>query len=132
MDLSKLDQGPSSDTGVELTLINPDTGEKTDIILTVVGNESKRYKQAEHSIVNKRLDEGNIANIRSEDLESRGIELIAACVISWINLADKNIFPKGEPACTKENAIIFFTNHPWAKKQVDKWIYDRTNFLTHA
>ena len=130
MDLSTL-SGQKIETGAELTLRHPVTDEPTDIVLTVVGSDSKRYRKASHRVQNRNLSRGKF-KVTAEKLESNSLEIIAACVVGWSNVEDSGLFKKKNPECTVENVTLFIDKHKWAKEQVDAFIADRANFLTNA
>ena len=131
MDLKDLNTTATAEKGAACTLRHPVTDEKTDIILTLAGSDSRRYKTANHMIQNRSLSRGKF-KITAEKLEANALEILAACVIGWKNVEDSDLFPKGTPECTADTALAFLGKHAWAKEQVDTFIADRANFLPRA
>lgn len=130
MDLNSLNLTENAEKGVELTLRHPVTDEPLDIVLTVAGSDSKRYKRASHRVQNRVMGRGR-NKITAEKLEANGLEVLSECVINWKNVEDSELFDK-KPQCTPENIQKFFTRHQWAKEQVDAFVADRANFLQSA
>lgn len=130
MDLSTLNISENAEHGVDMTLRHPVTDEPLDIVLTVVGSDSKRYKRASHKVQNRVIGQRR-NKMTAEKLEANGMEILSACVVEWQNVEDSDLFDK-KPKCTPENVLLFLNKHTWAKEQVDSFVADRANFLPSA
>ena len=132
MDLNKLSTKAASQAGAVLILRHPATDDATDISLTLAGADSQRYRSTSHIVQNRSLKSGKFKTT-AEKLESNALEILAACVISWENVVDSELFPSKDknavPECNEKNALAFFKKHIWAKEQADTFIADRANFL---
>ena len=87
MDLNKFSTKTTSQAGSPLVLRNPDTDEKTDIVITLAGADSQRYRSASHKVQNRSLKRGKF-KVTAEKLEANALEILAACVIDWENVEE--------------------------------------------
>lgn len=127
MDLSAL---KISAAGAEMPVLHPVTGDaltndKGDAMtITLVGTDSVEFK----SIVRDRLRKQPASKAKQVDLEEaeqRGIELLAKITQGW-----SGIQFEGKPlAFSYENAVKLYSELPWLKEQVDKFVADRSNFI---
>jgi hypothetical protein len=60
-----------------------------------------------------------------EEIESDGLELLAACTKSWSGV----VIEGKQVAFSHEAAADLYTRFPWIKEQVDTAIGDRANFI---
>lgn len=74
----------------------------SEVTLTVVGKESKRYRKAQDAITQRNLRRQRSDKLTAQELWKRRLELAAACIIGWHGLeAD------GVPAeLTRENVTM--------------------------
>jgi len=123
MDISQLSIADTAD--VEITL---PSGEATDIVIQVYGQDSDAYKKVSRKQQNSRLKDmqrGKKGNTTAEDIEARGFDLLVSCVASWSGVES------GGKAleCTPDNIRLLFKQLPFIKEQVDVAIADRVNFM---
>ena len=101
---------------VDLTIIDAVTKENTDVVFTLCGLSSKKFRES--------LSKYNKAKSKDESID--GDLLLALCTVEWKNVTDE----KGkEILCTEENAMKIYKQHKWVKSQVDIFISKESNFL---
>jgi hypothetical protein len=131
MDLAKLDTTTAAEAGADLHLLHPVTGDPLvddvtgdDVVLTLAGMDSPRYRDHVRKITNKRMAQRR-QKLSAEDVEADGLDLIVAMTLGW-----RNIELDGKPlACTPANARILYERAPWAREQADAFIGDRAHFF---
>jgi len=110
--------------GVVVTAEDGVTPKRT---ITLLGMDSRVYKERTNSNLNKRLAKGNRAKITAEELEAETLDVLASCTIAWTGFNDT----AGNPMpCIKQNALLLYKSFPLIREQADKFINDRNNFLT--
>ena len=128
MDLSKLDTKPLAEKGTDLTLLHPGTGEPLDIVITLMGSDSKAYRAVQHEIQNQNIKATKPKADFSKDRESGVIKRLAAVTGSWVNMENN-----GEPIeCTPDNAEMVYSDFRWMADQVVAHVENRANFLPSA
>ena len=128
MDLTALDTKPMAEQGQELTIKHPVTDEPLDIVIKLLGKDSKKYQQAQHTIQNQGFKKKVESDKFSQQLEEGAIKRLAACTVSWVNVEIN-----GEPVvCNEENAIMVYSEYRWIADQVSIFVEDRANFLPRA
>lgn len=143
MDLSNLDTSALAEAGAELLLTHPDTGEPLldeatgeSVTITVLGKDSKSYRQKSHELssrqLNKRIGaaqngQGKI-KINTVELDNNVLELLAFSTREWKHIQ----VGKQELPCTFDNAKMLYTRFPWIREQVDAFVADRANYLGNS
>jgi len=123
MDLADLFTRSTAETGVEMKLLHPGTGEviKNDDgkewVVTVAGTDSDRWKATIRTAARKRGQS-------SDD----GIETMSSLVVGWKNL----VLNKEPLKFTPQAAIKLLTDYPWIRDQVNSFASERANFLPKA
>jgi len=123
MDLADLFTRSTAETGVEMKLLHPGTGEviKNDDgkewVVTVAGTDSDRWKATIRTAARKRGQS-------SDD----GIETMSSLVIGWKNL----VLNKEPLKFTPQAAIKLLTDYPWIRDQVNSFASERAIFLPKA
>jgi hypothetical protein len=123
MDLADLFTRSTAETGVEMKLLHPGTGEVIknddgkDWVVTVAGTDSDRWKATIRTAARKRGQS-------SDD----GIETMSSLVIGWKNL----VLNKEPLKFTPQAAIKLLTDYPWIRDQVNSFASERANFLPKA
>jgi hypothetical protein len=127
MDLSKFDTSHASENGVKFTLLDPSNFEPTDIVFTLLGMDSAKYKNQKKLINNKRMNK----MVRKKELdisetEKEDIDLLANCTLGWSGVLD------GEKTIkfSFDNAKELYTRYPWIFEQVNEFIGNRANFFS--
>ena len=118
----------------DVTLYNPINSEillnedGSEMVITVHGPYSKKYKSIAHAQQNRRLQKaqrtGGKLNLSAEEIEAAALDLLIKCVDGW------NITLGGEqPDCTEAKVREVFTELPWVREQVDSALGDAQAFL---
>lgn len=124
-----------ADAGYALTLTQSDdpTAPLTNrmgepLVITVAGQDSKRYRDGTRSNLNARLQAApGVArrNPTAEELESSGLRVTVKCVLGWSGFVDKD----GKPIdCTPAAVMDLFVKYPFIKDQVEGAMLNRANF----
>ena len=115
MDISLLTQSDTADC----VIVDPATGEKTDIVITVYGQDSAEYRTALVEAARK------AAKSDDEQGEQRAFEFLAKLTKSWsgVEQGSKKL------SCNMKNAILVYSTCGTIKKQVDRFIADSKNFM---
>lgn len=130
LDLTELDLSASAEAGNVVEIEHPISGEDTGIRITVLGTDSKKYKdkvrEQQQARFNKaaRSRSRKSANIGMSDEEAS--ELLAACTVSWSGVKEN-----GDEVPVEQAARIY-TKYSWIREQVDEFMGDRANFFTTA
>jgi hypothetical protein len=123
-----LDSLKIMDDEIGLPIYNPFTGEKTDIVINVIGRDSEEYKQKARNLYTlaiKKAPRGDISNLNHEDDESFAIKLKAAHIKGWENITENGktlVF-------SSENAEYIIRNFPVIADQVAEFVANRANFM---
>ena len=110
MDLSKFEQGDTC----EVTIVDPVTGEDTDITIVVYGMDSKQYRKSKA-----------ILDTMDIDPDDKPERLLAMLTKSWENL-DYN----GKTVeLTLDSASDIYKKVPVIYSQLEKVIFNRVKFM---
>lgn len=127
MDLANYDLAAKAEAGSEVKILDPVNGEPTDIIITVVGADSKTYRNAvalaayEYKIG----DDDSKMLERLEAVISRQYSTLAACTTGW-----EGIEIDGKPLeFNRTNALELYTRFDWLAQVVFDHIRKRENFI---
>lgn len=127
MELTNYNLAAQAESGFDLVLTHPVTGESLDGVITIRGDESKvvqRYNRQRFVEIQRRNRNKNAAEYTPAEYEEMNIENAIVRVISW-----KNIKVNGEDLpFTKENATTVFRDYPWIRNQVTEASSDLLNF----
>lgn len=126
-DLAKLDTSKTAEEGAELHVAHPATGEDLGIKISLIGMDSKTFRDISKSRATASLKKKS----RDIDLyqgEAESIDLLAKCTKGWEGITEDGI----EVKFSYENAVKLYTKYLWLKEQVDRFIVDRSNFLPSA
>ena len=120
MDISQFNYRASAEAGYTFTLKHPETGEDTDITITVIGADSKAYRNAFVNELRKNADKESVDTIATD------ASVYSKCISAWTNIEEN-----GEALeCTQENAFKLLENYPWITLQVAEAVESRVNFTT--
>ena len=130
IDLASLDTGAAANSGTDVVLRHPTTGEDTDIIIRVLGRDSDTFRKIETQQQRKRLDKmaktKKMSSVSLEEVDEDAITLLAACTVGWTNVALNG----EELPFSVNNAAMIYKRFMWIREQVDMAIGDRANFMT--
>jgi len=126
LDLSQLSTAEAFDNGFALQIVHPVLGPIEGMTITVAGQDSKRYIDAQRAIADKRLAR-NGKPLTAKDLEAEDLQGLAAVTIAWTG------FERGGQAvpCTETEAMRLYVDHgfAWLRRQVNEAVHTRGNFL---
>ncbi len=122
MEFNDLMTRPHHEKGAELNLVDPNTGELTDVFLTVLGSESDAVIDA--------LKEEETARVRAmfskEEFDQRGhdVKVVLAMVTDWRGIKQDGKDLKYSPAKAKK----LFEQTPAIRRQVRNFSGKPSNF----
>lgn len=131
VDLSSIDTVKGANEGFEVKIYHPGTNEDLDIVINVLGKDSDEFVKTSRAQLKKRMAKISKGGFRStsaipvEEIESDGLQLLAACTKSWRGV----VIDGKEVPCSPDNAVMVYERFPWIKEQIDAAIGDRANFI---
>jgi hypothetical protein len=129
-DLSLLDTATAANEGFDVHIINPKTGDETNIIIKVLGQDSDVYREIQRKQQARSLNVAFKTQAQREMKlvqinEENQFQLLAATTVSWTGISrDGEEFP-----FSKENADWVYRNYPIVRDQVAEAQRDRANFI---
>lgn len=126
-DLAKLDTAKVAEEGVELRVAHPTTGEDLGIVITLIGTDSKTFRDISKSRATASLKK-KTREIDLDQNESDAVELLAKCTKGWTGITENG----KEVAFSYDNAVQLYTKYLWLREQIDRFMADRSNFLPSA
>jgi len=132
MDLNDFNLTEASEQGADMQLEHPVTGEPLEhdgkpMVIHLAGVDSVAYRKKQRALQNKRLQ--LMARSRKpdfDDIDSDGVELLAACTLGWSGL----VMGGKELKFTRAEAVDLYEKQVWIREQVDAFVGDRANFFT--
>lgn len=109
MDISKLDVVKLSNDGFPCVIVNPKTGEKTDLVITVKGSYSDNFR-----------DECELA-----DTVEKTAAMLAKYTVGWENLTEEGKAVK----FSEKEAERVYARYPLIRGQVLTAAMDVRNFI---
>lgn len=124
-DLSSLSDLTSlQESGAEIDITHPGTGEPLGIKMVIAGPDSKRQKAATSLIVSERA-EMRLRKITAGRLEDEGLRIAASSILSWSGVMENGKEVEYSPSA----ALSLLTRYPFIREQVAAYANDRANFL---
>lgn len=137
INLASFSTQTACDKGFELELRQPVTNAPTGVFITVLGKDSKVFKDHIRAKGNERLRRDLMSRNRGKEaealtmerLEAETIELLVACTTGW-RTADGSPLTMGEAVMefNEANCRLVYAE-TWIRDQVDEAIGDLGNFL---
>ena len=132
LNLSVLNVSEVSESGIDIELVHPATGEGLDAWVRVRGKDSRTVQNHARKIVNDMQKREKIARGKNKDadmsieeLEMLAVERAVVRIISW-----RGIEEDGQPVpFTVENATRILKDNPWIREQVLENSDDLTGFF---
>lgn len=125
MDLSKFDLKANAERGIDVSIVNPIDGSKTDIIVSVVGSDSARYRNAQiAAMVEVPLDDDMPTQKKAGVVRERNSIVMASCVTGWEGIEIDGEVLKYSP----KSAVDMLSRYDWIADQLGEKIKDRENF----
>jgi hypothetical protein len=128
MDLSKLGFTEAAETGADLILEHPITGEKYDITITLLSTGSSKYRAKQKELQNRRMRQ--VSRGKHKDFvptDEENCELLATCTLGWSGLAYES---EEEMEFCFKNAKYVYSKEYWIYSQVNEFMADETNFFS--
>lgn len=138
LDLASLDTVAACDAGAEIELLHPTTDAPLGIFISVLGRDSRVFKDYTRQSINTRLRKEAVNRKRGRDPEVATVEAaeedstaaLVACTQGWRTGDVKTLLFKGQALpFSPPNALLVYNALPWIKRQVDEGIGDLANFL---
>ena len=126
-DLATLDTAKVAEEGAELRVAHPTTGEDLGITITLIGTDSKTFRDISKIRATMALKK-KTREIDLDQNEQDSIELLARCTKCWSGITENG---KDIPF-NHENAVELYTKYLWLREQIDRFMADRSNFLPSA
>lgn len=124
-DLGSLgDLTSSQESGTEVIITHPGSGEPLGIVMQVAGPDSKRQKAATALIIAERT-ELRLRKITGARLEDEAIRIAASSIMSWSGVIENGKEIEYSPSA----ALGLLTRHPFIREQITSYANDRANFL---
>ena len=132
LNLSVLNVSEVSESGIDIELVHPATGEGLDAWVRVRGKDSRTVQNHARKVVNDMQKREKIARGKNKDadmsieeLEMLAVERAVIRIISW-----RGIEEDGQPVpFTVENATRVLKDNPWIREQVIENSDDLTEFF---
>ena len=132
LNLSVLNVSEVSESGIDIELVHPATGEGLDAWVRVRGKDSRTVQNHARKVVNDMQKREKIAKGKNKDadmsieeLEMLAVERAVIRIISW-----RGIEEDGQPVpFTVENATRILKDNPWIRDQVLENSDDLTGFF---
>ena len=132
LNLSVLNVSEVSESGIDIELVHPATGEGLDAWVRVRGKDSRTVQNHARKVVNDMQKREKIAKGKNKDadmsieeLEMLAVERAVIRIISW-----RGIEEDGQPVpFTVENANRILKDNPWIREQVLENSDDLTGFF---
>ncbi|MFZ3193685.1 MAG: hypothetical protein WA154_10845 [Moraxellaceae bacterium] len=129
MEFNSLLTTQDHDSGAELRITHPVTGEPTDVFVRLVGVDSRAFRALARERNRLRFSDvdadGKHVQEPAQLAEQRDIEMLVASTLGW-----RGMTSDGKPMeFSKENALTLYENSPDIKAQVDAFIFNRRNFI---
>ncbi len=126
MDIKELMTAESHEDGAECNIMHPSTGKPTDIFITVMGPDSKEFRN-QQSILNRMY-----VNARKDgkDVDADHVamltrKMVASITIGWRGVTDGGV----DVPFSKEKCEELYAGSPFLFNQVDRFIVDYANFI---
>lgn len=126
MELGSLQTATIHEEGAEVNILSPVDGKPTDVFITIMGADSKKWRTAKKkqaAQINEHLRGGG--KYEDLDYDSMDAEALASVTISWKGITKD----KKEYKCTYDNALALYTESPAVASQLLGFISDRENFI---
>lgn len=128
------EESKNDDTAIEMAVVdrqdNPYVGKAGNpIVLQVVGEYSKQYRNGEKALTNKSLKRARRnGDFDADDNEEQTLERIAYGVTGW-NVEDA----AGNPVSfSRSNVVLFLKAAPWMAPKIDAKIKGHADFFRRA
>jgi hypothetical protein len=112
------------ESGTEVKILHPGSGEPLGITMQVAGPDSKRQKAATALIIAERA-ELRLRKITAARMEEEANRIAASSIISWSGVMENGNEIEYSPSA----ALGLLTRYPFIREQITSYSGDRANFL---
>jgi len=121
VDLTALDSAALSNSGMTMTLRDPNGKPVEGVSLTVLGRDSDKLRRV-YAMNGEAVQSGKAS---LPDLEGYAFEAAVSAVIGWTGIEDG-----GKPLdCTPDNVRLLFRRASWIRRQVERFRDNEANFM---
>lgn len=125
MDLAKFDLKSNAEKGSDVKIMNPIDNTETDIVVSVVGSDSARYRNANiAAMVEVPYDDKMPTVEKAAAVTKRSSLVLAACVTAWSGIDVNGKSLEYTPAA----ALEVLAQYDWIADQLGDHIKNRENF----
>ena len=132
--LSRHDTISACDNPAEIEIVDPKTKVPTGEFISLIGKDSKEFRDYTRDKTNTRLRKDAMAQKRGKDpeirtvegIEAENIELLVTCTKGWRGFIDDD---GNEIPFNVQNAIFMYKNFPDIYDSVNSAIGDLDNFM---
>ena len=117
MDIANLDLRKNAEAGLDLVINHPLTGDETDIIISVVGSDSRQYRQAYAEEIRRAYTE-------KPSHDESDARVYSQCITGWSGIEENG----KEVEFSPEAALNIFSKYQWICDQVGLAVDARANF----
>ena len=132
LNLSVLNVSEVSESGIDIELVHPATGEGLDAWVRVRGKDSRTVQNHARKVVNDMQKREKIAKGKNKDadLSIEELEMLAVERAVVRIISGRGIEEEGQPVpFTVENATRILKDNPWIREQVLENSDDLTGFF---
>ena len=124
MDLSEIRKQAQVEAWV--TILHPVSGVETSMRIRLLSPDSERYRQIDNRIRNATTKSmTKRGGLSAEELSESGLQLLIQATVGW-----ENVIFDGQPIqFSPENVRTVYTDFPFIREQVDRFLGDRRNFF---
>ena len=124
MDLSEIRKQAQDEAWV--TILHPVSGVETSMRIRLLSPDSERYRQIDNRIRNATTKSmTKRGGLSAEELSESGLQLLIQATVGW-----ENVIFDGQPIqFSPENVRTVYTDFPFIREQVDRFLGDRRNFF---
>lgn len=116
------------DNGAELVLVDPVTGEPTDMKLIIAGPDSATQRRARLAMVDELAELADEdGKVSAENREKASIAMLARAVLRWDIRLDGEALP-----FEHQNVVRLLSTGTWVREQVDGFAGSRRPYARRA
>lgn len=124
MEISQLETVAKHEAGAEYNVLSPVDGSPTDVYITIMGPDSKAWRQAKKKQTNQLITAKALKKEHDLDFEKMDIDALSSVVIGWRGLVKDG---KDYPA-NKKNVRSLLENSPSIVSQLLSFLGEAENF----
>jgi hypothetical protein len=131
MDLAQFDLKEAANSGINVDLAHPITGETLEddkgksISIKILGRDSAKWQQAQKRNAAKNANKYRNGKVPEAEVERQVRDLLAECTVSWSGI----VYNEEVLKCSKENALMIYEKRSWIAEQVLEAAADRANYI---